>query len=79
MQMADGTWCSANGFMARLVIPGLHFDEWFKVFGVKMKNPSSRVLLGRTFLSRYHVTYNGPQELFHWFHAGPPMFEEHDG
>jgi hypothetical protein len=32
-----------------------------------MTRPSSRVLLGRSFLKRYLVTYNGPEGLFHYY------------
>lgn len=79
MQVADGTWVEAAGFMAQLRVPGLRFDQWVKVFGVKMKYPSTRVLLGRTFLAGYHVTYDGPAQRFHWHRAGPPLYEEFDG
>lgn len=78
MQVADGTWVTAVAYMARLRVPGLRFDEWFKVFGVKMPTASSRVLLGRSFLQRYHVTYSGPDEIFHWSYAAR-FYEEHDG
>lgn len=79
MQVADGTWVTATAYMARLKVRGLRFDEWFKVFGVKMPVSSSRVLLGRSFLRRYHVTYSGPDEIFHWSHANGPYYEDHDG
>lgn len=79
MQVADGTWVPALGFMIRLTIPELKVDDWIKAFGVKMRYPSSRVLLGRSFLSDYHVTYNGPDQTFHWFRAAPPIYEDLDG
>lgn len=77
--VADGTSVPALGFMAQLRVPGLQFDQWFKVFGVKMQHPSARVLLGRTFLAGYHVTYSGPDQWFHWQRASPPVFEDFDG
>ena len=78
MQVADGTRVMATAYMARLRVPGLGFDEWFKVFGVKMPVASPRVLLGRSFLRRYHVTYSGPDEIFHWSYAAR-LYEDHDG
>jgi hypothetical protein len=79
MQVADGTWVEAAGYMLQIRVPGLGYDQWTKVFGVKMKHPSTRVLLGRTFLAGYHVTYSGPDQWFHWYKAGPAFYEEHDG
>jgi predicted aspartyl protease len=79
MQMADGTSTDAVGYMVRLRIEGLGVDEWIKAFGIKMTYPSTRVLLGRSFLQRYHLTYLGPEQLFHYYHAGAPVvYEEHD-
>lgn len=77
--VADGTSVPALGFQVQLKVGGLKFDQWFKVFGVKMKYPSTRVLLGRTFLTSFHVTYSGPDQWFHWYKAGPAQYEEHDG
>jgi hypothetical protein len=79
IQVADGTQRPALGFMVQLKVPGLRFDQWFKVFGVKMQHPSTRVLLGRTFLAGYHVTYSGPDQWFHWSAAGPAVYEDNDG
>ena len=32
------------------------------------------------FMHRYQrITYDGPAEIFHYYHAGPPPYEEHDG
>jgi hypothetical protein len=78
MQVADGTWVEASGFMCRLQIPQLGYRQLVKIFGVKMRYPSTRVLLGRTFLSDYHVTYDGPSQTFRWHRAGPQFYEDHD-
>lgn len=74
MQMADGTTVQATGYAARLIIPALGFDDEFEVFGVPMDLPSSRVLIGRSFLRRYNVNYNGPAERFefHEIVSTPP-------
>lgn len=64
MQLADGAMVPATGFVARLVIPALGVDDEFEVFGVPMQAPTNRVLIGRSFLRRYIVNYNGPAERF---------------
>lgn len=79
MMVADGTSVPALGFMVQLRVPDLKFDQWVKVFGVKMTYPSNRVLLGRSFLAGYHITYSGPEELCHWQNAGPPTYADEDG
>jgi sarcosine oxidase gamma subunit len=77
--VADGTEVPAIGYMVQMRIAGLKFDQWIKVFGVEMKYPSTRILLGRSFLAGYHVTYSGPDEWFVWHKAGPVLYEEFDG
>lgn len=70
LEVADGSQVEATIYMAEMHIPGLEFRDWVEVFAVKMRRPSTRVLLGRSFLKRYIVTYNGAQELFHYY--APP-------
>ena len=79
MQMADGTAVQATSYAARLIIPALSFDDEFEVFGVPMEYPSSRVLVGRSFLRRYNVNYNGPLERFEFHEAFYAPHEEPDG
>ena len=79
MQMADGTTVRATGYAARLIIPALGFDNEFEVFGVPMLHPSSRVLIGRSFLRRYNVNYNGPAERFEFHEISYATYEEPDG
>lgn len=75
MQVADGNLVDTTAYMAGMIIPGLRFEEIVEVFAVEMPRPSSRVLLGRSFLKHYIVTYNGPEELFHYFHAAGGTFD----
>lgn len=77
MQMADGTTVRATGYAARLIIPALGFDDEFEVFGVPMQYPSSRVLIGRSFLRRYNVNYNGPAERFEFHEITATLQEYH--
>jgi predicted aspartyl protease len=83
MQLADGTSVMATGYRAVLKVKGLGFHDHVEVFGVKMKHPSNRVLLGRSFLKRYRVNYNGPEETFHFYDANngpvPNYLEDFDG
>jgi len=83
MQLADGSETIATGYRAIMEIKGLGFHDWVEVFGINMATPSTRVLLGRAFLRRYIVNYNGPDETFHFFNASAgPVFnylEEYDG
>jgi predicted aspartyl protease len=78
MQMADGTTVQATAYAARLIIPALGFDDEAEVFGVPMHSPSSRVLIGRSFLRRYIVNYNGLPERFEFHEYRSPSYEEHD-
>jgi hypothetical protein len=78
MQMADGTIVQATAYAARLIIPALGFDDEAEVFGVPMDLPSSRVLIGRSFLRRYIVNYNGPAERFEFHEISAPSYEDHD-
>jgi predicted aspartyl protease len=82
MEVADGTQIMATIYMAEMQIEGLGFRDWVEVFALPMTRPSSRVLLGRSFLKNYLVTYNGPEGLFHYFDPRSPYqghIEELDG
>ena len=79
MIVADGSEVQATVFMGELSIPALDFRDWVELHGMPMKSETNRVLLGRSFLSPYHVTYSGPDERFH-FSKSPAFLEaEHDG
>jgi hypothetical protein len=64
--------------MVRMRIAQLDFDRWVRVSAVPMQLPSSRVLLGRSFLRDYWLTCHGPEESFH-FSFAPSSYEELDG
>lgn len=78
MEVADGTQIEATTYMAEMDIPQLEFCELVEVFGVPMTYRSNRVLLGRSFLKNYIVTYNGPNDLFHYHRPVPSLPEEFD-
>ena len=82
MEVADGTVVEATVYMAEMAIAGLGFKDWVEVHALPMTKPSQRVLLGRSFLKNYLVTYNGPDELFHYFKpvgATNQHYDEFDG
>ena len=78
MEVADGTIVEATVYMAEMAIAGLGFRDWVEVHALPMTRPSQRVLLGRSFLRNYLVTYNGPEELFHYFKPQPTSFSSYD-
>jgi predicted aspartyl protease len=80
VQMADGREVISAIYSARMSIPALGFDDFVQVYAVEMDYPSSRVLLGRSFLKDYIVNYGGPRERFefHETSRGPEFYYDHD-
>ena len=64
LQMADGRETLSSIYSVRMTIPALGFDDFVQVYSIEMEYPSSRVLLGRSFLRDYIVNYDGPKERF---------------
>ena len=56
-----------------MTIADIEFDSLVEVYGVPMSQPSSRVLLGRSFLRSYIVTYNGLDEERFYYERSQPM------
>ena len=82
MEVADGTLVESTVYMAEMAIPGLGFRDWVEVHALPMTRPSQRVLIGRSFFRNYLVTYNGPEERFHYYRPSShayPSYEELDG
>jgi predicted aspartyl protease len=81
VQMADGRVQVSSIYAARMSIPALGFDDIVQVYAVEMDFPSTRVLLGRSFLRNYIVNYDGPRERFE-FHetnrGGEFYWSDHD-
>ncbi len=73
------------GYGAYLAIPDLHFGENIEVVALRMQGQGRMnydIVLGRTFLERYRVQYDGPSGtmLFEWGSGiGPSGIEEWDG
>ena len=78
--MADGRIATTSVYTARMSVPALGFDDLVQVCAIEMEFPSTRVLLGRSFLRNYIVNYNGPTERFE-FHETPDgedFYLDHD-
>lgn len=56
-------------YMGRLQVPEIGFDRIMPLYALKLKHPTHEVLLGRSFLQSYVVTFDGPNGMFHF--AGP--------
>lgn len=50
----------ANVYLGRLSLPGIGFDEVMPLYALKVRQPTHEVLLGRSFLQNYIVTFDGP-------------------
>jgi predicted aspartyl protease len=80
VQMADGRVATSSIYTARMVIRALGFDDLVQVYAIDMEFPSTRVLLGRSFLKAYIVNYDGPRERFefHETNRGEEFYLDHD-
>lgn len=58
-----------------LVVPALGFRQILPLYAVPMKQSSHSVLLGRSFLKNYIVTFDGPRGNFHFYN--PRQDSEH--
>lgn len=73
------------GYGAYLAVPDLHFGENIEVVALRIQGSGRMnydIVLGRTFLERYRVQYDGPSGtmLFEWGHQnGLSGIEEWDG
>jgi predicted aspartyl protease len=80
VQMADGRLATSTVYIARMTIPDLGFDDYVQVCAIEMDFPSTRVLLGRSFLRNYIVNYDGPRERFEFHETGrgEEFYVDHD-
>lgn len=78
--MADGRETISSIYSVRMSILDLGFDDLVQVYAVDMDFPSSRILLGRSFLRDYIVNYDGPRERFefHETNRGPEFYYPDD-
>lgn len=53
-------------FAGLLEVPSLHFKRIVRMFSPMGVSLSSKMLLGRSFLENYIMTYDGPRGMFHF-------------
>ena len=58
-------------------IPELGFSQVMPLFALKVRRPSHDVLLGRSLLQNFIVTFDGPSGLFH-FSTPIVSYDSHD-
>ena len=61
-----GATIPATVHMGVLEIPELNFSEIMPLYALKVRRPTHDVLLGRSFLKNFIVTFDGPTGLFHF-------------
>jgi predicted aspartyl protease len=75
MGVVGGGTIRANIYMGYLSVESLGFRELMRLYAVPMKQPGHSVLLGRSFLKHFIVTFNGPEGMFHF--STPPAAHDH--
>lgn len=79
--VAGGASMMAEVFAGCLEVPELGFSEVVPLYALKTRRPTHDVLLGRSFLRNFIVTFDGPQGVFHFYKPTPYGFagpDEHD-
>ena len=74
--VVGGAQLDASIYLGRLIVAELEFDELTRFHAVTMLEPTSSVLLGRSFLKHFIVTYNGPEGMFHFERPFSPFPED---
>jgi predicted aspartyl protease len=64
--LVGGVRANAKIYMGYIKVPILGFQEIMPLYAVPMKYESHNVLLGRSFLRHFIVTFNGPSGMFHF-------------
>ncbi len=54
----------AKIYLGRLIVPEVGFDRVCPLYALKVSHPTHDVLLGRSFLENYIVTFDGPAGTF---------------
>lgn len=54
----------AKIYLGRLIVPDVGFDRVCPLYALKVRHPTHEVLLGRSFLENYVVTFDGPAGTF---------------
>ena len=65
----------AKIYLGRLVIPQLGFDRKMRLYALKVRHATHEILLGRSFLQNYVVTFDGPAGMYTF--SRPQDFQTH--
>lgn len=63
-------------YLGVLEVPALDFRKPMPLFALKVARASYNVILGRSFLSDYIITFDGPSGMFHFDTPTQPLPEE---
>ena len=70
----------ATIYLGVLEIPALGFRQLMPLYALRVRRPTHEVLLGRSFLQHFIVTFDGPNGTFHFATPGdalrPHNFDE---
>lgn len=59
-------------FLGVLEVPALSFKKLMPLYALKVGRASYNVILGRSFLADYIVTFDGPNGCFHFSNPAAP-------
>ena len=62
-----GGFAEAVVYAGILEVPELHFSRIMRFYAPRGAAPSSQLLLGRSFLAHFIMTYDGPNGIFHFY------------
>lgn len=77
--VAGGGSLMSDVYAGILEVPQLNFSEMVPFYTLRMRHPTHDVLLGRSFLQNFIVTFDGPQGIFHFYSPRHYEYPEHDG
>jgi hypothetical protein len=67
MRVPGGVTVQATVYAGFLAIPALHFREQTRFYAAPHDQASHEVLLGRSILRHFVMTYDGPAGEFHFY------------
>jgi predicted aspartyl protease len=70
-----GATVPAKIYLGRVVIPEIGFDRLMRLYALRVRHATHEVLLGRSLLQNYIVTFNGPAGIYTF--ATPADFQAH--
>lgn len=77
--VAGGGMVVSEIYAGILEVPQLQFSEIVPLYTLRMRHASHEVLLGRSFLRNFIVTFDGPEGMFHFYRPQHYEYPEYDG